>query len=98
MPICTALLPTQSFPQFPVMLGIPGHWEWLIILVLVLIFFGNRIPGLAKSLGGGIHEFKKGLKEGEGDGKGGDAAPPAAQSGTPSGTQRDAKSGPGEGA
>jgi sec-independent protein translocase protein TatA len=63
-------LPTSA----ALLLGMPGHWEWLIILVLVLIFFGNRIPGLAKSLGGGIHEFKKGLKEGEG--KPGDESKP----------------------
>jgi sec-independent protein translocase protein TatA len=49
--------------------GPPGGWEWVIILVVVLIFFGNRIPGLARSLGSGITEFKSGLKEGESDGK-----------------------------
>ena len=43
----------------------PGGWEWLIILAVVLILFGNRIPGLARSLGSGITEFKSGLKEGE---------------------------------
>lgn len=45
----------------------PGGWEWVIILFVVLIFFGNRIPGLARSLGSGITEFKQGLKEGESD-------------------------------
>jgi sec-independent protein translocase protein TatA len=49
--------------------GPPGGWEWVIILVVVLIFFGNRIPGLARSLGSGITEFKSGLKEGESDAK-----------------------------
>jgi TatA/E family protein of Tat protein translocase len=39
--------------------------ELWIILIVVLIFFGNRIPGLARSLGSGISEFKSGLKEGE---------------------------------
>ena len=38
----------------------------MIILVVVLIFFGNRIPGMARALGSGINEFKSGLKEGEG--------------------------------
>jgi sec-independent protein translocase protein TatA len=46
-------------------LGIPGGWEWIIILLVVLIFFGNRIPGMARSLGSGITEFKSGLKEGQ---------------------------------
>jgi sec-independent protein translocase protein TatA len=41
---------------------IPGGWQWLIILVVVLLLFGNRIPGMARALGSGITEFKKGLK------------------------------------
>jgi len=43
----------------------PGGWEWLIILVVCLLLFGNRIPGLARSLGRGVNEFKSGLREGE---------------------------------
>lgn len=30
-----------------------------VILVIVLLLFGNRMPGVAKSLGEGIREFKK---------------------------------------
>lgn len=45
-----------------------GHWEILIVLVVALLLFGHRIPGLARSLGSGIVEFKKGLK-GESDKK-----------------------------
>lgn len=45
-------------------LGLPGGTEWLLILVVVLLFFGNRIPGVARSLGRGITEFKGGLREG----------------------------------
>ena len=44
-----------------------GHWEWLVVLVIALLLFGHRIPGMARSLGSGITEFKKGLKKGEGD-------------------------------
>ena len=47
------------------LISIPGGWEWLVILLVVLIFFGNRIPGMARALGSGISEFKSGLKEGE---------------------------------
>lgn len=46
---------------------IPGGYEWLIILAVVLVFFGNRIPGVARSLGSGITEFRKGLSDGEKD-------------------------------
>jgi sec-independent protein translocase protein TatA len=58
----------------PLLLGMPGGWEWLIILVVCLLLFGNRIPGLARSLGSGINEFKAGLREGDKK-PGGDAAP-----------------------
>ncbi len=40
-----------------------GGWEWLVILIIVLLLFGNRIPGLARSLGKGINEFKAGLRD-----------------------------------
>ncbi|MGC8540912.1 MAG: Sec-independent protein translocase subunit TatA/TatB [Phycisphaerae bacterium] len=37
--------------------------DLLIVLAIALIFFGNRLPGVAKSLGRSIFEFKKGLTE-----------------------------------
>jgi len=43
---------------------IPVGWEWIILLVVILVLFGHRIPGMARSLGSGITEFKRGLKEG----------------------------------
>ena len=54
--------------------GIPGGWEWIVILVVVLLLFGHRLPGMARSLGSGITEFKRGLKEGSQDDAG---KPPA---------------------
>ncbi len=74
-------MPTPDPSGLPLLFGMPGPTEWLIILVVVLILFGNRIPGLARSLGSGITEFKKGLAEGDSaDGKGteknGDAESP----------------------
>ena len=43
-----------------------GIWDWVIILAIVLVLFGgNRLPDLAKSLGKSISSFKKGVKEGE---------------------------------
>lgn len=40
--------------------------EILIILLVVLLLFGaSKIPQLMRSMGQGINEFKKGIKEGE---------------------------------
>ena len=41
-----------------------GFNELLIILLIFLVLFGaSKIPQLARGLGKGITEFKKGLKE-----------------------------------
>ncbi len=41
-----------------------GGWEVLLILVVVLIFFGAKnIPEMARGLGKGIREFKNATKE-----------------------------------
>ena len=52
-------------PPSALAFAIPGGWEWILILAVVLVLFGNRIPGVARSLGSGINEFKSGLREGE---------------------------------
>jgi len=41
-----------------------GMTELIIILVILLLLFGHRLPGLGKSLGRSVGEFKQGLKEG----------------------------------
>jgi len=39
-----------------------GPWELLIILIIVLVLFGGaKLPGLARSLGQAQKEFKKGM-------------------------------------
>ena len=46
------------------MFGNLGAGEIILILLVILILFGaKKIPELAKGLGKGMSEFKKGLKE-----------------------------------
>jgi len=49
-----------------IILGMPGPWEIiLIVLVVLLIFGGRKIPELMKGLGQGMKEFKKATKDDE---------------------------------
>jgi sec-independent protein translocase protein TatA len=36
-------------------------FHWVIVAVIVLLLFGNRLPQVMRSLGQGVVEFKKGL-------------------------------------
>lgn len=39
-------------------------WEWIIILIVILLLFGGKkIPELMRGLGKGVHSFKKGMQE-----------------------------------
>jgi sec-independent protein translocase protein TatA len=47
-------------------LGSIGMPELIIGLVVILLLFGaKRVPELARGLGSGVREFKKGTQEGE---------------------------------
>jgi sec-independent protein translocase protein TatA len=47
-----------------IFLGVVGPWQIvLIILVVVLLFGGKKIPELMRGLGQGMKEFKKATKE-----------------------------------
>ena len=42
----------------------PTGWEWIIILIVVLLLFGGKkIPELMRGLGKGVKSFKDGIKE-----------------------------------
>jgi sec-independent protein translocase protein TatA len=44
-------------------LGVIGPWQGIIILVVVLLLFGGKkIPELMKGLGEGVKEFKNASK------------------------------------
>lgn len=47
-----------------VLLWMLGGWEIMLIMVVILIFFGaKRIPELARGLGKGLREFKDASSE-----------------------------------
>ena len=41
----------------------PKGWEWIIILVIVILIWGApKLPGMAKSLGQSLRIFRKEMK------------------------------------
>ena len=55
-----------------------GVWEWLIILLIVLVIFGaSRLKDIGSGLGGAINAFRREVKQGkEGEEEGRDQAAP----------------------
>ena len=80
--------PEISSSSIHLLWGMPNGMEWVVIAFVALLLFGNRLPGVARSMGQGINEFKRGLKDGTdgGDGDGDDDIP----------AQKDPKSLPGK--
>ena len=52
----------------PLLFGSLGFWEIvLIVLALVLLFGGKKIPELMRGIGKGLKSFKEGMKDVEED-------------------------------
>ena len=54
----------HPFISLPLFIGNLRGWEWLIILLAILLLFGGKkIPELMRGLGKGVHSFRKGMQE-----------------------------------
>ncbi len=40
-----------------------GIWELVLILLIVLVLFGRKLPDLGEGLGKGIRNFRKSMRE-----------------------------------
>ena len=40
-----------------------GIWELLLILLIILVLFGRKLPELGEGLGKGIRNFRKSIRE-----------------------------------
>lgn len=46
------------FPKAVLLFSMPGGTEWILILLVVLLFFGGRkIPELMRGIGKGVRDF-----------------------------------------
>jgi sec-independent protein translocase protein TatA len=46
-------------PAFNLLLAMPGGSEWILIVIVVLLMFGGKkIPELMRGIGKGMREFK----------------------------------------
>lgn len=56
--------------ELSILLGFVGPWQIVIILLVVVLLFGGRkIPELMKGIGQGMKEFKKATKNDDDDEK-----------------------------
>jgi sec-independent protein translocase protein TatA len=53
-----------EYTQNMMAISMPQGLDWVWILLIVLVIFGGRkLPDLARNLGKGLSQFKKGLNE-----------------------------------
>lgn len=73
----------NTFLLLPLFLGNLRGWEWIIILVVILLLFGGKkIPQLMRGLGKGVRSFKEGLNNIDEEIKDGDGSDKKKGSGT----------------
>ena len=54
------------FFDLELLIAMPGGTEWILILVVILLFFGGKkIPELMHGIGRGIKEFNDGKEDGK---------------------------------
>ncbi|MEY3020033.1 MAG: hypothetical protein RLZZ272_1017 [Actinomycetota bacterium] len=64
----------MATPHAMLAVTLPGGWELIVILFIVLLLFGaKRLPDLASSLGRSARELKRAATEDGGSGAGTDA-------------------------
>ena len=51
----------------PTLAWTPGIWEIALVFAIVMVLFGNRLPGTMRSLGQSLVQFKKGMREDDND-------------------------------
>ena len=51
-------------PMIPLAFGWPpGPWELVIIVVILLLVFGRRLPEIMRNVGRGLTQFKRGMHD-----------------------------------
>ena len=64
---------TASIAILAGVLGLGAHELVVILIILLVLFGGAKLPGLAKGIGQSIKEFKKAAKDDSSDDKSDDA-------------------------
>lgn len=81
-------------PNMPLAIWTPGWMEIVIILAVLLLIFGRRLPDVMRNIGRGLTQFKRGMHDAVDDIKEGaasvEAPPPPEKTKSKSGKKSDA--------